>query len=587
MRHKNTLFKFLLFTILGSANHAISQSQINQSFIKFTSPITPNNRFGIGTYFVDQAGTTSANATFDVLTTEEGFKTITFGYGPGNLSAPVQYATNPNAISFNGSPTNFANDPNKTIGSDVKVTFDTDVIIRNLYVGDVDYSETGHDDSFILAGLGFYNSQASFTGNNTAPSIINNTCTPGGTDGGIAIFRYGNEIVNEFIYDPLMINQKSTAVIHLAIEVYNQEHVIKVNPCLEDTHTVDITIDQLPLNIDEYNYTWYGPTGFVNPGNTPTITFDVEGVYHCEIKDGTEIVQAFAYVVERDIVTTVFNNLPVQKCSGEEYSLPTTSSNGITGIWSPAYNNETTTTYTFTPDDINCATVITKTIEISEKLTPQFEVPSKVCIGDNYSLPTTSKEGVTGNWTPAFNNLETTEYTFIPDTEFGCASTTSYTINIDKVVPTFTQTKFLCYTEDTEQVLPGTSNEGITGTWTFVGATELFHTYLFKPNAGQCAVETPFNVTFNPLACDFPKGISPNGDGNNDFLDLTEYNVAVLKVYNRYGKLVYEKDFYKNEWYGQNNSGEPLPHGTYYYTARFIGVEGEKTQWIQLMREVK
>jgi len=582
MKQKNTLLKFLLFALCGYANVAFSQSQIHQSFVTITNPVAPNNKNVNGTYDVNMAGTTKAICNYQVLLNEADATNLTFGYGIGNLNtAPVNFATNPFGLQISGPSSNTANGV-----SDVKVTFETDVIIRNLYVGDVDFS-TSHDDSFILAGLGFYNSQGSFTGNNVAPSIINNTCTPEGTDAGIAVFRYGNEVVNEFVYDPIIINGKSTAVINLAIEVYNQEHVIRVNPCEEDTYTIDTTIDQLPLNIDEYNYTWYGPTGFTNPGNSPEITFDVEGVYHCEIKDGTEIVQAFAYVVERDIVPTTFNNLPAQKCSGEAYTLPTTSSNGITGTWSPAYNNQTTTTYTFTPDDIECATVVTKTIEISEKLVPQFDIPSKVCIGDTYALPTTSKEGVTGSWSPDFNNFETTEYTFLPDAEFGCASTTSYTVNIDKVMPTFTQSKFLCYTEDTKQVLPEKSNEGISGSWSFIAATNLFHTYKFTPDEGQCAIETAFNVTFNPLACDFPKGISPNGDGNNDFLDLTEYNVAVLKVYNRYGKVVYEKDFYKNEWYGQNNSGEPLPHGTYYYTARFIGVDGEKTQWIQLMREVK
>ena len=37
-------------------------------------------------------------------------------------------------------------------------------------------------------------------------------------------------------------------------------------------------------------------------------------------------------------------------CEGGTFTLPTTSTNGISGTWSPAINNAATTTYTFTPD---------------------------------------------------------------------------------------------------------------------------------------------------------------------------------------------------------------------------------------------
>ena len=44
--------------------------------------------------------------------------------------------------------------------------------------------------------------------------------------------------------------------------------------------------------------------------------------------------------------------------------LPTTSNNGIAGTWSPALNNTTTTTYTFTPNATECATNATLTITV-------------------------------------------------------------------------------------------------------------------------------------------------------------------------------------------------------------------------------
>lgn len=52
-------------------------------------------------------------------------------------------------------------------------------------------------------------------------------------------------------------------------------------------------------------------------------------------------------------------------CSGSPLSaLPTTSTNGITGTWSPALNNTATTLYTFTPTAGQCAGTTTLTISI-------------------------------------------------------------------------------------------------------------------------------------------------------------------------------------------------------------------------------
>ena len=53
-------------------------------------------------------------------------------------------------------------------------------------------------------------------------------------------------------------------------------------------------------------------------------------------------------------------------CSGSNLTaLPTTSDNGITGTWSPALNNNVTTTYTFTPDAGQCAATTIQTITIN------------------------------------------------------------------------------------------------------------------------------------------------------------------------------------------------------------------------------
>jgi hypothetical protein len=77
-------------------------------------------------------------------------------------------------------------------------------------------------------------------------------------------------------------------------------------------------------------------------------------------------------------------------CSGETLSaLPTTSNNGITGIWTPALNNTVTTTYTFTPDAGQCATTAELTITVYPVVTPTISsVPTPLC-EDNGSVSLT------------------------------------------------------------------------------------------------------------------------------------------------------------------------------------------------------
>lgn len=70
--------------------------------------------------------------------------------------------------------------------------------------------------------------------------------------------------------------------------------------------------------------------------------------------------------------------------------------------------------------------------------------------------------------------------------------------------------------------------------------------------------------------------ITPNGDGRNDFFDLSVINPngnCPIEIMNRWGKVVYRREAYANDWEGQNNGGDPLPDGTYYWLLRCSGEE--------------
>jgi len=76
-------------------------------------------------------------------------------------------------------------------------------------------------------------------------------------------------------------------------------------------------------------------------------------------------------------------------------------------------------------------------------------------------------------------------------------------------------------------------------------------------------------------------------DGINDYFEISDVRtcgfIPAVKIFNRWGQLVYESDNYYNDWDGYHNnsgitigSGGKLPTGTYYYIVN-IGGSGFNT----------
>ncbi len=96
-------------------------------------------------------------------------------------------------------------------------------------------------------------------------------------------------------------------------------------------------------------------------------------------------------------------------------------------------------------------------------------------------------------------------------------------------------------------------------------------------SANNCSEDTSFEVTSEQ---ETPyNAFSPNNDGLNDFFDLGIQQTGwKLKVYNRWGTLIYESDDYKNDW-----SGENYPAATYYY--ELISPEKVKCRgWVAILK---
>ena len=203
---------------------------------------------------------------------------------------------------------------------------------------------------------------------------------------------------------------------------------------------------------------------------------------------------------------------------------------------------------------------------------------------------------------PTWNQLGTvTYYAQAVDTATGCksATRTPVTLTLDNA-PTFTIAGGCIGNAYTLEVTPISNYNPATATYQWEDASGVpvgtnAATLIAKTagsytcriiNAEGCATELSFTAT--TVSCSVQKGISPKGtgtgDNKNDFFDLEGLNVTKLGIFNRYGMAVYTKNDYTKEWYGQSDSGDELPDGTYYYVIETKNAD-PVTGWIYINRE--
>lgn len=86
--------------------------------------------------------------------------------------------------------------------------------------------------------------------------------------------------------------------------------------------------------------------------------------------------------------------------------------------------------------------------------------------------------------------------------------------------------------------------------------------------------------------------ITPNGDGANDKWDvqgLDMYPNNTVQIFDKWGDMVYEKNGYNDDWYGQDKHGKDLPDGTYFYLIKLneqnkLGGDNTFTGYVLLKR---
>ncbi len=279
-------------------------------------------------------------------------------------------------------------------------------------------------------------------------------------------------------------------------------------------------------------------------------------------------------------------------CVGDPLSnLNTVSDNGFSGTWSPAINNTVTTEYTFTPTPIPgvCFEETKMTIAVLTQTTPMFTQVDPICIGSVLaSLPITSNDYITGSWTPALNNLATTTYTFTPDPN-QCADETTMTIVVNPISVLTIDAINLSEDFDANQMIlvSATGGSGIYeyqldgGDWQ---SNALFE-YVTGCQEHIVAVRDALGCSTIPetsiMIMEFPKLFTPNGDGYNDTWNikcLIDDPTAVVSIFDRYGKLIFQFKPSRTAWNGTFN-GSMLAATDYWFVVKYTNDNGVEAQY--------
>ncbi len=318
--------------------------------------------------------------------------------------------------------------------------------------------------------------------------------------------------------------------------------VLAAVPPACEGNDVQLSADAVPGAV----YAWTGPGGFISANQNPLLAGAVpanSGVYSLTVTVNgcTSPASTVAVVVDPALQFTFDGNLAI--CEGQ--------SSVISIV--PGNFNVNDVTYTWYQDGALLNDVTDSTIEVSAPGVYEVEINNNGCITANEV-----------EVTPNTNAFELT-------LEAGCLDF-NYIISIMNV-----------------NEIPGASFDwsgpnGYTSTSEAADITNLANGEYFVTVTNEDGCSAEASIVVENTRCSIPRGISPNDDEYNQNFDLSNLGVRELMIFNRYGIKVYEKENYKDEWFGQSDKGD-LPTGTYFYVATLA--EGKQvTGWVYIQREI-
>ncbi|MEO1624042.1 MAG: gliding motility-associated C-terminal domain-containing protein, partial [Bacteroidota bacterium] len=262
----------------------------------------------------------------------------------------------------------------------------------------------------------------------------------------------------------------------------------------------------------------------------------------------------------------------------------------INGVWE-FDSGEYEDTYTSVA---GCDSIVVTEL-IVESIADIFVEDQRICLGDEVELFVEGSRDV--SWSPAeglscidcpnpmASPFQTTTYTVTATSCLGRSVQTEVTVYVsDPPEVVYITESGTVETGDSVQLVIQTNDPNAAYTWSVQGETicDSCNTLRVKPlqtttyqvdieNEYGCKVADEVTLRVNNscayTALKVPNIISPNGDGYNDRFNITYegiVDVSILRIYNRWGQLVYETNDITKQWDGTFR-GKTLNPGVYVY----------------------
>ena len=408
--------------------------------------------------------------------------------------------------------------------------------------------------------------------------------------------------------------------------------ITDINGCM-DTDTVLVTVNNLPnisagsdiqicigdttqlLVTGGDTYLWTPETGLSNDtSSNPTVTINDTTEY---IVTGTDINGC----INSDTISVIINPFPnvsagndINICIGETTQLTATggeSYNWTNGlflddnlIFNPNATPDTTMEFIVTVTDSNTC-INTDSVIVSVFIIEAISDQS-ICLEDSVQLDVFGSIGNAYTWTPSTylsdpniaNPYSTAQediiyYVSVSDVQ-GCSDQDSVVITVLSIPTASFTPEIEAGCEGVVVKFTNTSIDGFSFDWLFGDGgttTDESPTYAFPYGEDFTATLTVTNTngcidnsTFSGTALDFddyfdifiPNVFTPNGDGENDIFAVEvagELNkCSDLKIYNRWGQIIFISTGGNTKWDGHTNVGQAVPEGTYFFVVEINGI---------------
>ncbi|NQX97953.1 MAG: gliding motility-associated C-terminal domain-containing protein, partial [Flavobacteriales bacterium] len=378
-----------------------------------------------------------------------------------------------------------------------------------------------------------------------------------------------------------------------------------------DTDTVNVTINALPsiiasvdtsiclgdtVNLSATGGTTYDWDNGLGSGQTQTAAPLVDTMYvvigvdgnGCSNTDTVDVIIFSLPIVTASIDTTI--------CEGDTVTISATSTeivfnwdNGLGLGQSQQVFPLALTSYIVSVSDINsCVGVDSVTVSVNSLPILITNQDTSICLGDSINLFANGADTYTwdnglgaGQIHLLLTPMDTTYIVTGVDIN-GCINTGSVVVTLVNLNIIASNDTSICFGISTIINATGATSylwdNGLgAGDEHNISPTENI-TYVVTGSDNGCIGTDTVTITVDNMCFEIPNVFTPNGDGRNDLWNIAGLELfpdILVKVFNRWGDLVFESNSgYSDPWDGRYNGKESPPATYYYVIVKGDGSEG-------------